>query len=86
MTPRIDRITIVRWSDLTSHFLKPCLRFPEKSADPHVIGRERDVLRFEWLDLLARCPPSDHLAFIETCLPARSANIQALQNGRELCF
>jgi hypothetical protein len=36
---------------------KPCLRPPEGSKDPHVIGRESDVLIFDWLDFLARFAP-----------------------------
>jgi len=33
---------------------KPSLRVTGDAEGPHMIGRERDLLRFDWLDFLAR--------------------------------
>jgi len=36
---------------------KPSLRVTRHAEGPHVIGRERDLLRFDWLDFVARFAP-----------------------------
>jgi hypothetical protein len=40
-----------------ARLLKPSLRVCGDSQRPHVIGRESDSLKFDWLDFLARVAP-----------------------------
>ena len=43
---------LIATSSDASDAFKPNLRPPGGSEYPHVIGRESDLLKFDWLDLL----------------------------------